>query len=76
MSSSIPIGWVVRVTMSDGVMMLYKAGFPMPHAAEEAVESARATPNETYLAVDPIFAVTGLTVEAGEVCELSSSQTR
>ena len=70
-----PIGWVVEVTLPDGVTrMFYAAGFFMTAEAEGAVRMQRGSPaGEAYRAVDPITAAHGPTVTHGEVRELSES---
>jgi len=69
---TMPLGWIVRVTMQDGTMLLYKAGFFLPSEAENAVKEARGLPGEAYRAVDPITASHGGPVEPHEVAELTS----
>lgn len=69
-----PIGWTVRVTMPDGVVMFYVAGFFMPKDAEAAVQEARRSPvGEFYEAVDPITKAHGPRIDPGEVREASTN---
>ena len=69
---TMPRGWIVRVTMKDGTMVLYRAGFFLPSEAENAVKEVRQLPGETYRAVDPITASHGGPVAPNEVAELTS----
>jgi len=69
---TMPLGWIVRVTMKDGMQVLYRVGLPTLTEAEKAVEESRDIPGETYQAVDPITSSHGGGVESGEVTELTS----